>query len=179
MPVRPAAARVAPAGLQVAVGVGAHVLGAGCLPTGGGLLLSLPLALGAVLALGRLLPDRPLLRIGAGQLAVHGSLAFAACTGVAEQSPLLMTSMLMMYAHVVAVVALRAAGDRVVAVLNEAVRLLGALVVRAVAVARGVLVPRVEVRPAPRSQAVRPRQAQVRTVRWRGPPALVLAPLPG
>lgn len=110
---------VAASGAQVAAGLGAHVVAAGCLPSLRGLVLAVPIGVGAVLLLTYLLPGRPLLRLTGGQAAVHAALAVAAaCAGHAAghgDPHLAMTA-----AHVAALVLCRAVLDRLVTEVERA-----------------------------------------------------------
>jgi hypothetical protein len=84
------------------------------------LALAVPLALCAVVLLQRACPSRPLAALAAGQVGVHAALAVSsACAG--GHSP----HLLMTYAHVAAVVFLRASWDRAALSLEDAVRSAG------------------------------------------------------
>lgn len=97
---------------QTAAAVGAHAAANGCLPTARSLAVAVPLAVVGVLALGRLLDARPLLRLAGGQLAGHLALTVAAaCTGHAHG---LDPHVAMTVGHVAALVACRALLDRTV-----------------------------------------------------------------
>jgi hypothetical protein len=110
---------------QVSAGVVAHAFASGCLPSASSLALAVPLALFGVILLRRAFSSRPLTALTGGQFAVHAALALsAACAG--GHSP----HLLMTYAHVAAVVMLRAGWDRVALMLDDAARAAGRRVPR-------------------------------------------------
>lgn len=108
---------VAAALAQSAAGLTAHAVAEGCLPSVRSLALLVPTTVLAVLVVGLVVPRRPLLRLAAGQLAVHGVLALAACAGAAHVHA---GSPSMVAAHVVALVASRAVLGSVVALAERA-----------------------------------------------------------
>lgn len=154
---------------QVLAGLAAHTAAAGCLPGARTLLLAGPTAVAAVLVTGRVLPRSPLLRLAAGQLAVHGVLALAACAGAGHLHTVGPVPTAMALGHVVALVACRAGLDRVVAALLRA--LAEVLVVRPTVLPRVPALPVVVAAPRPVALGSAPLLAAAPR---RGPPARLL-----
>ena len=156
---------VAAALAQTAAGLGAHAAAAGCLPGARSLVVLVPSALLAVLLVGRVLPHRPLLRLAAGQLAVHGVLGLAVCTGAAHAHT---ASPLMSASHLGALVLCRAVLDRVVALTEQAAARLGRLVPR---LPRPVVLVVPNAAPVRRAEALpAPARTVVAVAPRRGPP---------
>lgn len=169
---QPRAARAAAAAGQVAVGLAAHASASGCLPSVSSLAVALPLALLGIVLLGRAFPHRPLARLAGGQFAVHAALTVSAACAGAHSPHLLMT-----YAHVAAVVLLRAGWARTARVIDDAVQGLGRLVPRLrLAVPAAQTMPDlvvVDARPGGPLRLLLPASTG-----RRGPPAGGFAPLP-
>lgn len=172
----PAAARSAAGALTAAVAtagtaLGAHVAVAGCLPTAAGTALAVPATVAAALLLGRLLPDRPLLRLAGGQLAGHLALsAAAACAHAADGG---VRSGAMVLAHVAALVLLRAVLDRCTAAGVAAAGAAARLLVRSASVGPAVSLPVLRRPPLPATAPLRALRRAVR-VPVRGPPGRLL-----
>lgn len=161
------------AAVQTAVGVGAHVVAAGCLPSLSGLALAVPVAVAAVLGLMRLLPRRPVLQLTGGQLAVHGALGLAAACHGAHQPHLFMT-----WAHVAAVVLLRQTLTGIVTALERAGRTVRAFLPRRRLPSPAVDAPADRTRPAGARLAVLHPVLHPTPPRRRGPPVSRYAPRP-
>jgi hypothetical protein len=140
------------------------------------LALGVPLALCAVVLLQRACPSRPLAALAAGQFGVHVALALSsACAGAGGHSP----HLLMTYAHVAAVVILRASWDRVALVLEDAVRAVGRHVPRLLLVVP-TATPTAQlfaIADEPDATPLRLQHLPTPTGR-RGPPAPTLSPMP-
>jgi hypothetical protein len=170
---QPRGARAAAAAGQVGVGVAAHASASGCLPKLSSLALALPLALLGVALLSRAFPFRPLERLAGGQFVVHAALTLSAACAGAHSPHLLMT-----YAHVAAVVLLRACWDHVARVLDDAGRAAGRLVPRLL-----LVVPAAPAADRLRVVAHAPAAVPIRLLLpaptgRRGPPTALLAPTP-
>jgi len=103
------------------VALGAHTVAAGCLPEARSLLLAVPLCVVAMLVLGRLLHGHPLLMLTAGQLTGHSLLVVAAaCTAHRGVHGAGEPHLLMVGAHVAALVLCRAVLGQVIRLVDQA-----------------------------------------------------------